>query len=111
MQDRWSRNFKDRIREKEKVLRVTSEDTGKPFLTTEEAAARLGIKPRTLRDWIDEGAIPRPLKYGRHYVRRPFRRTYIERLRDCLIIRNSTTEYRSLESLKKLVWKAIWGLR
>ena len=41
-----------------------TEPTASPFLTEEQAAARLGLSPRTLRNWRCSGYGPKALKLG-----------------------------------------------
>jgi predicted DNA-binding transcriptional regulator AlpA len=43
---------------------MTSDTQTSPFLTTEQAGARLQIAPGTLRNWCSRGVGPTPLKIG-----------------------------------------------
>lgn len=84
----------------------------KPFLTKEEAAACLSMTVSTLDDWVKNNVIPKPRKWGHRPARgKIFRRSYIEGLRDCIIIRNSTTVYHTLEEFGKLAKKRLLGVR
>ena len=84
----------------------------KPFLTKEETAACLGITVSTLDDWVKGGVIPKPRKWGHRPARgKIFRRSYVDGLKDCIIIRNSTTVYYTLEEFGKLAKKRLLGLR
>ncbi|MEU9074591.1 helix-turn-helix domain-containing protein [Kitasatospora sp. NPDC048538] len=38
---------------------------GDRYLRTEEAAALIGIRPKTLRNWRSQGKGPRPIRLGR----------------------------------------------
>ncbi len=115
MHKQWAKDCKGRIREREKREVRTAEISKQPFLTREEAAARLGISPATLLNWIYRGMIPKPKKWGRQprkrLSKRPFRRAFVEAVREAIIIRNSNPEYRTLAAFKKLCHKMAWGYR
>lgn len=110
-QDKADRFFKDHIRNKARREVVLAENTGTPWLTLAEAAARVGLSPFTLRNWIVEGWIPKPLKWARRPAKKKFRREYVETLRQLMIIRASTNLYRSEQSLRNLMWTPLFGLR
>ena len=111
MQEKSVKHFKDVLRVKEKREVILAEDTGEPWLTLEQAAARVGMAPRTLQKWIVIGVIPKPLKWSNPRVKKKLRREYVERLHDLMIIRASTTQYRSEQSVRNLCWSALFGFR
>ena len=111
MQDKKDRYFKDVILAKEKREVIIAEDTGEPWLTLDQASARVGLTPRTLKEWVVSGVIPKPLKWSNPRRKKKFRREYVERLRNLMIIRASTAQYRSEQSVRNLCWKQLFGVR
>ena len=118
MQEKSIKHFKDNVREKEKREVVLAEDTGQPWLTVSQAAARVGMAKNTLLAWISRGVIPKPRKWfcprwksSSNPERPVFRREYVERLLNLMIIRASTNQYRSIKSVRNLCWKQLFGLR
>ena len=66
------------------------EHSAEPFdLTKAEAAAILGIAPRTLRDWTDAGEVACLRTVGGH---RRYRRSDVVSLRDRLTVDPATSE-------------------
>lgn len=105
--------YKYYIRLRERNCRQVAELPDKPWLTVDEAAAGLGISPKNLTDWVRGGVIPRPRKWdkcARKRNRPIFRRTFVEAIRDALIIWRSTPGYR-LRDFQKSAWKMSWGYR
>ena len=101
-----------RLNKNAKIEKILAPIPDKPFLTKEEAAACLGISVNTLHDWVVEKVIPKPRKWGHRPARgKIFRRSYIEGLKDLIIIRNSTTVYYTLEEFGKLAKKRLLGIR
>jgi predicted DNA-binding transcriptional regulator AlpA len=111
MQSKQDKHYKDHIRVKARREVILAENTGTPWLTLEEAAARVGLSPHTLRDWVSEGWIPKPLKWLRRPVKKKFRRAYVETMLQLMIIRASTNLYRSEQSVRNLMWTPLFGLR
>lgn len=60
------------------VRRVLSDRQGPELLTPAEAAAKVGVKPRTVRAWIRSGRLPRA-GHGRRVL---VRRADLERARE-----------------------------
>jgi excisionase family DNA binding protein len=103
----------NKIRNQEKNPKPTSEFIDKPYLTYEEAAARLGLSPATLKDWIWQKVIPKPKRQGLYGFERKkaiFKNKYVEILRDLLIVRRSTT-WTSKAELRKMCQKQLFGHR
>lgn len=99
------------MRQKARREVILAENTGTPWLTLEEAAARVGLSPFTLRNWIKEGVIPKPLKWSRRPAKKKFRRSYVEALLQLMIVRASTVQYNAKQSIRNLMWKPLFGLR
>lgn len=109
MPDGW---LQRKLRKNSKIEKKTAELTDAGWLSTREAAARCGVTVGTLERWIFRKVIPKPRKYGNGSVsKRPFRRKYVELLRNFIIIRNSSVGYSTLKSFKKLTWKKLFGVR
>lgn len=111
MQAKQDRHYKDNLRAKSRREVVIAENTGTPWLTLAEAAARVGLSPYTLRNWIVAGWIPKPLKWSRRPVKKKFRRAYVETLLQLMIIRASTNQYRDEQLIRNLMWMPLFGLR
>lgn len=118
MRDKQARNLKDSIRMKSRREVILSENTGTPWLTLEEAAARVGLSPFTLRDWVTNGIIPKPLRWrtrsGKSF-RRPnkyvFRRAYVETMLQLMIIRTNSGQPETQQFTRNLMWTPLFGLR
>ncbi len=110
---RYRRNV--RLRERRGIMTALPSDA--PFLTFDEAAARLGVVADTLFGWIKSGIVPRPRRMrprsGHRYPKRPFRRAYVEAVRNALVVRASTPGQTKdmMDEFKKLCWKMAWGCR
>ena|SRR3972149_83712 len=102
--------LQEKIRNKERVEKKTTEASDQEFVTIHDAAARLGITVKTLYEWIATGIVPTPRKY-RTSSKRPFRSSYVERLRALIIIRNSTVGMNSLKAFGNMCRKQLLGLR
>lgn len=118
MRDKQARNLKDSIRLKARREVILAENTGTPWLTIEEAAARVGLSPFTLRNWIVDGVIPKPLKWpsaNRKSFRRPdkkmFRRSYVETMLQLMIIRTNSGQRPTEQFTRNLMWTPLFGLR
>jgi excisionase family DNA binding protein len=112
----YIKKYRKIVREREKRVVVTAPPTDAPFLTTEQAAARLGIAVKTLERWVYQGIIPKPRRWGKRPGRRickaPFRRSFVETIRQAIIIRTSTPGMtKDIEAFRKLCHKMALGLR
>lgn len=108
--DGWIKALKEKIRRNSRVDRPAAMPVDRPFLSVEEAAGRLGVSPRTLYAWIQGGVIPKPRKWGKASTH-PFRKEFVEALRDRLIVRNSSLGYWEREDLRRLGWRYLFGVR
>jgi len=106
----WVKALKEKIRRNGRVMKPPGEEVNRPFLSVDEAAGRLGVSGRTLYSWVQGGVIPKPRRWGKGLIR-PFRREYVEALRDRLIVRNSSLGYWAHEDLRRLGWRQLFGVR
>jgi hypothetical protein len=115
MNNDWVQNLKKKIsRNAEKEI-TTAGPYDHDDLSIEEVAARVGVAAITMRMWLCKRLIPTPkrkrgpkpmMKHcgpNRHH----FKREYAEALRDCVIIRKSTTDYHSEEAFRDLCYSRL----
>lgn len=106
----WVKALKEKIRRNNRIEKPMGMPVERPFLTVDEAAGRLGVSERTLYSWVQGGVIPKPRRWGKASTR-PFRKEYVEALRDRLIVRNSSLGYWEREGLRRLGWRHLFGVR
>lgn len=106
----WVKALKEKMRRNSRIDKPAGQAVDHPFLTVGEAAGRLGISSRTLYVWVQETVIPRPRQWGKASAR-PFRREFVEELRDRLIVRNSCLGYWAHEDFRRLGWRYLFGIR
>lgn len=114
--ENWISASRKKIYAKEKLEKKTVEPYDRDFLTVAEVAARAGTTKRSLQRWLDEGTVPSPktskrgpkvFRFTPNKYHHCFSRQFAEALRDCVIIRNSSTSYRRKEVFGKLCRKML----
>lgn len=106
----WVKALREKIRRNGQIAKPAAETVDRPFLSVGEASRKLGVSTRTLYTWIQEGVIPKPRRWGKASTR-PFRKEYVQALRDQLIVRNSSLGYWEHEDLRRLGWRQLFGVR